>query len=845
LLADRWVRVAALVALLWFVGYAAATALVDSDRAALVLSDVVSMAPVVAAAGLSITAALRAPRTHRVFWGLLSVATTTWLAGGITWAILDLGLGREPFPSIADVFYLTTYVFAIAAVLFGLGAGLSKRSWRGILDASVLVAALGVTGYELLIEPQLAYGTSLSMFVGIAYPLCDVTFLMLLTGVGYAARRALTPAVKLVAVSYLVGALTDFVYTYLSVTQTSVGGSWIALGWQLAGLLVCVAAVSAVRDTGAEPQLRQMRPDRSLPLVLVGMAAAVTVVAVDLANGRISIPVALLGIFAIATVVVRLVLSVRHQKQLVTALQARSRTLSVQARALESTLTQHERAERERERSVSLLTATLEATADGILVVDRNGRIVGSNRKFRELWRISDELMETGDDSLVMQSVLDQIVDPEAFVAKVRELYDSPESQSFDTVEFHDGRLFERLSMPQRVGGESVGRVWSFRDVTDRSRLEHELRHAQKMEAVGRLAGGIAHDFNNLLTAIMGHADLLLARVEETPSRRAAVEIRRASERASTLTSQLLAFSRKQMLQPKIVDLNNVVEGMGGLLSPLLGETIELVTTPAPEPVAVAVDPGQIEQVVANLVINARDAMPQGGRIDVEAARADSGEVVLRVRDTGLGMDEATLQQAFEPFFTTKPMGAGTGLGLSTVLGIVEQSGGRVAVESSPGAGTTVELTLPAAAGEPEELGALRPAAPVRDSRTGGSLLLVEDEAVVRDLLHDVLVEAGHEVLVACDGLEALVVSQAHDGPIDVLLTDLVMPGMSGRELAERITELRPAIDVVYMSGYTEDAVVRHGVREDEANFLQKPFTLSDVVDKVDSLLAGAARHAA
>jgi signal transduction histidine kinase/CheY-like chemotaxis protein len=845
LLSDRWVLVTALAGVLWLAAYAAATAAIDGGRGALILSDVVYAVPVAVAAVLTVLAARRASGRYRLFWRLLALSNVSWLAGEVAWATLELGLGRDPFPSIADVFYLGSYAVALPAVLFGFGAGLRTHGLRAVLDASMLAAAVGVSGYVLLIEPQLDYGPSLATFTGIAYPLLGIAVLTLLVSVGYSGRVAVPPPIGIIGIGFGVTALTDACYTYVTVTGSYGAGSWISLGWQLEAVLFCVAAVAVASGRWTEAEANRTPRDHGLPLVLAGMAAAVAIVGVDLVDGRVSVPVALLGAYAVVSVVVRLVLTSREQQRLVAELQTRSRTLSIQARALESTLTQHERAERELDRSVSTLRATLEATADGILVVDRSGRIVGSNRKFLELWRIPEHVMATGDDGLVLRSVLDQLIDPEAFVEQVNELYADPDAESFDTLRFRDGRLFERLSMPQRVGGQSVGRVWSFRDVTDRSRLEHELRHAQKMEAVGRLAGGIAHDFNNLLTAIIGHSDLLLAQLDETPSRRAAEQIKSASERATSLTSQLLAFGRKQFLQPKVVDLNEVVEGMGGLLAPLLGETVELTITAAPEPVPVLVDRGQIEQVVANLVINARDAMPDGGRIEVAAALSPSGRAVLRVRDSGQGMDEATLQKAFEPFFTTKPLGAGTGLGLSTVLGIVEQSGGRVEVDSSPGAGTTVELTLTAAPSLPEPA-----ASSVLEKRTPGPqargiVLLVEDEEIVRDLLHDVLVDAGHDVLVAADGEEALALSASHDGPIDLMLTDLVMPGISGRELGERIAVLRPAMAIVYMSGYTEDAIVRHGVREAGATFLQKPFTLDEVVGTVGALLAQPTRSAA
>jgi two-component system, cell cycle sensor histidine kinase and response regulator CckA len=569
--------------------------------------------------------------------------------------------------------------------------------------------------------------------------------------------------------------------------------------------------------------------DNGLAVVLAGTVAALAVVALDLLDGDLSMPVAALGAFAVGTVVARLVTS-RGQQRLVAE--------------LERTVARQEQAELELERSVSMLRSTLESTADGIVALDRDRRIVDWNERFREMWGVPEELLRADDAEQVLGIILRQIDDSKAGATRFTRLIEDPDAEEFQHLACRDGRLIERFTMPHFVGGESVGRVWSFRDVTDRSRLQNELRQAQKLEAVGRLAGGIAHEFNNLLTAILGHADLLLGEVESTSSRESAVEIRRASERAAALTSQLLAYGRKQILRSDVVDLNEVVGNMGGLLSPLLGETIELAIVKAREPARVLVDTGQIEQVVMNLVINARDAMPNGGRIEIAPGRAADGRVVLTVRDNGCGMDERTMQQAFEPFFTTKPQGEGTGLGLPTVLGIVEQSGGHVSLESTLGSGTTVEVLLPPASTVAETADPPPESTPVKhESR--GTILLVEDETVVRELLTSVLVKEGHEVLVAADGEEALALATSHDGPLDVLLTDLVMPGISGRALAERLTDARPELAVVYMSGYTEDAIVRHGVREAGAMFLQKPFKLPEVIGTVGELLANRSRRAA
>ena len=387
------------------------------------------------------------------------------------------------------------------------------------------------------------------------------------------------------------------------------------------------------------------------------------------------------------------------------------------------------------------------------------------------------------------------------------------------------------------------------------AQTQGQLEQAQKMDAIGRLAGGVAHDFNNLLTVILGRTDILLAQIKtEDPVRRGIALIQRTAGRAAELTKQLLAFSRKQVLEAVVLDLGVVTTDMKDMLARLIGEDIALVTNLAADLGHVKADRGQIEQVVMNLAINARDAMPQGGQLVVETANADLGgeyvrrnvgsrpgpHVMLAVSDSGQGIPLELQKHIFEPFFTTKEQGKGTGLGLATVYGIVKQSGGYIEVDSAPGRGTTFRIYLPRVdAATPAAERGPRAAAPTGGTET---ILLVEDEDGVRELARDILRSNGYTVLEARNGAEALRLGEGHRGPLELLLTDVVMPRMSGRELAERMTALRADVTVLYMSGYTDDAVIRHGVLGSDTAFLQKPFTPAALVQRVRETLDLARR---
>jgi PAS domain S-box-containing protein len=738
-------------------------------------------------------------------WVLLGFGALLFVAGDVVFDVYDFVLDRPtPFPSIADGFYLAGYPLLAAGLL-----ALIRRA--RISDRGALIdAAIAATGAALLVFLLLVDGAPLGSLLGAAtsaaYPAWDVLLLALLAQMFFAGVRT-TLSYKLLTASFVLLLVSDLAYAYLA-DRTAYAGAVRALdlGWLLS--YVCWGA-AALHPSIREIPVSRRKPERLSGgrVIALGVALAAPCVGAvygQVVEGRANVVALAVG----STVIAALVLW-------------RIGSLARGAEAYHAALAESE----------ARFRALTEHGADVVTVVDESGRV-------RYRTPSAERVFGYQPGELRERSIL-ELVHPEDILGVDRAMAAivAGPDRSFP----YNVRIRRKDGTWAHVEGVATsllddpdvrGIVLNSRDVTELHAKNEELRHAQKLEAVGRLAGGVAHDFNNLLTAITGYSNLILdGRAVNETVRRDVAEIAYAADRASTLTRQLLAFSRRQVLQLEIVDLNALVSRIARMLQRLIGEHIELAVDLRSSRPHVRADASQLEQVLVNLVVNARDAMPAGGTLAISTADEDD-EVRLTVADTGIGIDEETQRHIFEPFFTTKEPGRGTGLGLATAYGIVAQSGGRISVESEPGDGTRFDVRL---ARVPIESTATAANGDSPHASGTETVLVVEDEDVVRRLVRRSLELHGYNVLDVAHPHHAIELCRVHDGPIDALVTDIVMPSLDGHALADRLAELRPSLRILYTSGYEQ------GDLSDEtqcgAGFLAKPFTPESLAAKVRELL--------
>ena len=495
----------------------------------------------------------------------------------------------------------------------------------------------------------------------------------------------------------------------------------------------------------------------------------------------------------------------------------------------------------------AMLECVLEARIDGICIIGADNACLFGNNHFRSLWHVPIHCLPGAPAPPIFTLIEEQLLEPEPFRAALDEARQAPLAELQGETVLISGTVLEYYSVPVlNTEGRLYGRLWSFRDVSQRKQLEEQLRQSRKMETLGNLAGGIAHDFNNLLSPIIGYAELGLSQLEPNDALFVDLnQILKAAARAAELTRQILAFSRKQMLEVKVIDLNELIRDFEPMVRRLIGESITVRTLLCPLPTPIRADKGQIEQVVLNMAVNARDAMPEGGTLTIETAEValdqryaerhvevEAGDyVMLSISDTGVGIEEAIQDRIFEPFFTTKERGKGTGLGLATSFGVVKQHHGHLWVYSEPGHGTTFKIYLPKAHEDlsaPEAVAAAVPA----DSSGGEHILVVEDDAMVRELVCDTLVSHGYRISEAEHPDMALEMAARIDD-VDLLLTDVIMPGMNGRELHRRLAARIPDLKVLYMSGYSENVIANQGMLYEGVHFIQKPFSVHALLEKI------------
>jgi len=793
-------------------------------------SDFLQAALAILASFAAWQAAQRSKGFVRTFWRFQSSAFLVWaLAQGLV-AVYDGVLHKpidEPWPSDLMFFLWLTPVFL--SLFLNRNAKSQRIEWPQWLDfaqVGILVASLYFFTFEVPSRwrPEGFSYEKLALLISCGRDvLLTACFALRVLSSGSRQVRSLYGRMAIFLAAFSVA---ECPYLYLQVYNRLRPGTWWDLPWSLAFALAAILiATSSPEPVERTEQVADPKKTSSqlvqvaLKLIPLFFPMAVLLMAAHIAEQQFAIAaVAVISSFACSTA--RIVLAERQQLRSDAALQERN----------------------------ALLKSVFEGTGDAIFVKDVEGSYLIVNEAVGRFFRrpVEEIVGKTAFDLLDSETARE-------LTKNDRAILETGMSEPVDFQMSWDGTTYQYLvtRAPYRDHtGKIIGLIGITRDITQYRKIEERLRQSQKMEAIGTLAGGVAHDFNNILMVISGYSSVLAEALHSTPKLHGHVEqIRRAGERAASLTRQLLAFSRKQTIQPAPLNLNNVVTGMEKLLHRIIGEHIAISTHLAPDLGTVTADAGQMEQVILNLAVNSRDAMPEGGKLSIETrnltvlharlhgqVEMKPGEYVeLAVNDSGVGIEPSVQSHIFEPFFTTKPAGKGTGLGLSTVYGIVQQAGGSVTFETAAGAGTSFRVFLPRidsvpSAAVPEEGQAAR-------HLGGETILLVEDDASVCELVRSVLTSQGYWVLAARLPQEAESICQAHASRIKLLLTDVIMPGMNGPELSKRLKALNPEIRLLFMSGYIDDSVVRQEIREQGIAYLQKPFTPTDLVRKVREVL--------